>query len=100
MTLWNELGGRSWSARAGPRSAAAEPRRRTGRRRQLARSRRAYPRHRGGRARDRRGSGRARRASPLIREGLWVQRGSSPDEWNCVFVPTGDLYRLFNRKRG
>jgi hypothetical protein len=43
MTLWNELGGRSWSAGAGPRSAAAEPRRRTGRRRQLARSRRAYP---------------------------------------------------------
>jgi hypothetical protein len=23
----------------------------------------------------------------LIREGLWVQRGTSPDEWNCVFVP-------------
>jgi hypothetical protein len=40
MTLWNELGGRSWSARAGPRSGAADQRRRTGRRRQLARSRR------------------------------------------------------------
>jgi hypothetical protein len=34
----------------------------------------------------------------LIREGLWVQRGSSPDEWNCVFVPAADLYRLLNRE--
>jgi hypothetical protein len=31
----------------------------------------------------------------LIPEGLWVQRGTSPDEWNCVFVPACDLYRLF-----
>jgi hypothetical protein len=30
--------------------------------------------------------------------GLWVQRGSSPDEWNCVFVPASDLYRLLNRE--
>jgi hypothetical protein len=35
----------------------------------------------------------------LIREGLSVQRGSSPDEWNCVFVPACDLYRLLNRER-
>ena len=34
----------------------------------------------------------------LIREGLWVQRGSSPDEWNCVFVPASDLDRLLNRE--
>jgi hypothetical protein len=34
----------------------------------------------------------------LTREGLWVQRGSSPDEWNCVFVPASDLYRLLNRE--
>jgi hypothetical protein len=34
----------------------------------------------------------------LVREGLWVQRGSSPDEWNCVFVPACDLYRLLNRE--
>jgi hypothetical protein len=34
----------------------------------------------------------------LIREGLWVQRGSSPDEWNCVFVPARDLNRLLNRE--
>jgi hypothetical protein len=34
----------------------------------------------------------------LVREGLWVQRGSSPDEWNCVFIPAGDLYRLLNRE--
>jgi hypothetical protein len=35
----------------------------------------------------------------LIREGLWVQRGGSPDEWNCVFVPACDLYRLLNREQ-
>jgi hypothetical protein len=40
MTIWNELGGRSWSFRAGPRSAAVEPCRRTSRRRQVARTRR------------------------------------------------------------
>jgi hypothetical protein len=34
----------------------------------------------------------------LVREGLWVQRGASPDEWNCVFVPACDLYRLLNRE--
>lgn len=34
----------------------------------------------------------------LTREGLWVQRGQSPDEWNCVFVPACDLYRLLNRE--
>jgi hypothetical protein len=34
----------------------------------------------------------------LICEGLWVQRGSSPDEWNCIFVPACDLYRLLNRE--
>jgi hypothetical protein len=34
----------------------------------------------------------------LTLEGLWVQRGSSPDEWNCVFVPASDLYRLLNRE--
>ena len=34
----------------------------------------------------------------LIREGLWIQRGSSPDEWNCVFVPASDLDRLLNRE--
>ncbi len=34
----------------------------------------------------------------LIREGLWVQRGASPDEWNCVFVPASDLNRLLNRE--
>jgi hypothetical protein len=34
----------------------------------------------------------------LVREGLWVQRGASPDEWNCVFVPASDLYRLLNRE--
>jgi hypothetical protein len=28
MTLWDELDGRTWSVRAGPRSASAEPRRR------------------------------------------------------------------------
>jgi hypothetical protein len=35
----------------------------------------------------------------LVREVLWVQRGSSLDEWNCVFVPAGDLFRLLNRER-
>jgi hypothetical protein len=35
----------------------------------------------------------------LIREGLWVQRGHSPDEWNCVFIPARDLYRLLNREQ-
>jgi hypothetical protein len=34
----------------------------------------------------------------LVSEGLWVQRGSSPDEWNCVFVPACDLFRLLNRE--
>jgi hypothetical protein len=34
----------------------------------------------------------------LVREGLWVQRGASPDEWNCVFVPACDLFRLLNRE--
>jgi hypothetical protein len=34
----------------------------------------------------------------LTLEGLWVQRGSSPDDWNCVFVPASDLYRLLNRE--
>jgi hypothetical protein len=34
----------------------------------------------------------------LVPEGLWVQRGSSPDEWNCVFVPACDLDRLLNRE--
>jgi hypothetical protein len=34
----------------------------------------------------------------LVREGLWVQRGTSPDEWNCVFVPACDLFRLLNRE--
>jgi hypothetical protein len=34
----------------------------------------------------------------LVREGLWVQRGSSPDEWNCVFVPACDLFLLLNRE--
>jgi hypothetical protein len=38
MTLWNELGGRTWSVRVGPRSASTElTRRRLGRRRQLVR---------------------------------------------------------------
>jgi hypothetical protein len=34
----------------------------------------------------------------LVREGLWVQRGASPDEWNCVFVPASDLFRLLDRE--
>jgi hypothetical protein len=34
----------------------------------------------------------------LTAEGLWVQRGASPDEWNCVFVPACDLNRLLNRE--
>jgi hypothetical protein len=34
----------------------------------------------------------------LVPDGLWVQRGSSPDEWNCVFVPACDLDRLLNRE--
>jgi hypothetical protein len=34
----------------------------------------------------------------LVPEGLWVQRGSSPDEWNCVFVTACDLDRLLNRE--
>jgi hypothetical protein len=34
----------------------------------------------------------------LVPDGLWVQRGSSPDEWNCVFVPACDLFRLLNRE--
>jgi hypothetical protein len=34
----------------------------------------------------------------LVSEGLWVQRGSSPDEWNCVFVPARDINRLLNRE--
>jgi hypothetical protein len=34
----------------------------------------------------------------LVRDGLWVQRGASPDEWNCVFVPASDLCRLLNRE--
>jgi hypothetical protein len=28
MTLWDEMGGRTWSVRAGPRSASVERRRR------------------------------------------------------------------------
>jgi hypothetical protein len=40
MTLWDQLGGRTWSQRAGPRSAGTTPaRRRPNRRHQLARSR-------------------------------------------------------------
>jgi hypothetical protein len=34
----------------------------------------------------------------LVPDGLWVQRGASPDEWNCVFVPACDLFRLLNRE--
>jgi hypothetical protein len=34
----------------------------------------------------------------LVLDGLWVQRGSSPDEWNCVFVPACELDRLLNRE--
>jgi len=34
----------------------------------------------------------------LTQDGLWVQRGASPDEWNCVFVPACDLDRLLNRE--
>jgi hypothetical protein len=34
----------------------------------------------------------------LTPDGLWVQRGASPDEWNCVFVPARDLNRLLNRE--
>jgi hypothetical protein len=34
----------------------------------------------------------------LVPDGLWVQRGSSPDEWNCVFVRACDLDRLLNRE--
>ena len=34
----------------------------------------------------------------LVREGLWVQRGASPDEWNCVFVPASELFRLLDRE--
>jgi hypothetical protein len=30
----------------------------------------------------------------LVPDGLWVQRDSSPDEWNCVFVPASDLDRI------
>jgi hypothetical protein len=48
MTLWDQLGGRTWSQRAGPRSADAKPaRRRPGRRHYLARSplKARIPRH-------------------------------------------------------
>jgi len=39
MTLWDQLGGRTWRQRAGPRPADAEPgRHRPSRRQQLARS--------------------------------------------------------------
>jgi hypothetical protein len=39
MTLWDQLGGRTWSQRAGPRTAGVQPaRRRPNRRHQLARS--------------------------------------------------------------
>jgi hypothetical protein len=39
MTLWDQLGGRTWSQRAGPRAAdATSGRRRPSRRQQLARS--------------------------------------------------------------
>jgi hypothetical protein len=34
----------------------------------------------------------------LVPDGLWVQRGSSPDEWNCIFVPASDLDRLLTRE--
>jgi hypothetical protein len=34
----------------------------------------------------------------LVPDGLWVQRGSSPDEWNCIFIPACDLFRLLNRE--
>ncbi len=41
MTLWDELDGRTWSVRAGPRSASAEPRRRRpSQRRRIVRPRR------------------------------------------------------------
>jgi hypothetical protein len=50
MTLWDQLGGRTWSQRAGPRAADAKPaRRRPSRRHHLARSRpkARAPRHAG-----------------------------------------------------
>jgi single-strand DNA-binding protein len=37
-------------------------------------------------------------ASSRPPEDLWVQRGTSPDEWNWVFVPASNLYRLLNRE--
>jgi hypothetical protein len=47
MTLWDQLGGRTWSQRAGPRAAAAtSDRRRPSRRQQLARSCLKAPRSR------------------------------------------------------
>jgi hypothetical protein len=52
MTLWDQLDGRTWSQRAGPRSADAKPaRRRPSRRHHLARSRlkARIPRHAGDR---------------------------------------------------
>jgi hypothetical protein len=51
MTLWDQLGGRTWSQRAGPRSAGAKPARRRPSRRHLARSRlkARIPRHAGDR---------------------------------------------------
>jgi hypothetical protein len=48
MTLWDQLGGRTWSQRGGPRSAGATPvRHRPSRRHYVARSRlKAHvPRH-------------------------------------------------------
>ena len=35
----------------------------------------------------------------LTPDGLWVQYGSSPDEWHCVFVPASDLNRLLDGRR-
>jgi hypothetical protein len=41
MTLWDELGGRTWSGRAGSRAESAEPRRRRqSQRRRVVRTRR------------------------------------------------------------
>ena len=39
MTLWDQLGGQTWSQRAGPRAAAAELARRPSGRHYLARAR-------------------------------------------------------------
>jgi hypothetical protein len=29
---------------------------------------------------------------------VWIQRSTTPDEWNCVFVLARDLNRLLNRE--